>query len=158
MSTTGQPPAGFGKGVNDYYNFYVYVTDLKASAFLAANLAAVVLALRVHPAWWFPADVRWLSLAAFGVSTFFCAWTVFPRLHKGHMGVVFWEDVRLFPSITAYRQELGALNEKGVEDEYAAQNWYVSNVLHKKNRAVRWAIGFFFVAVGLAVVSYFTLS
>lgn len=151
-----RPPAGFGKGVNDYLNDYVKVADGKATAFLAANLTAAVLALRIAPVTPFPSVCRWLALVSFGTSACFCAWTVFPQLPKGHMGVVFWEDIMFFKSAEAYRRELVSMDQAKVEEEYASQNWLVSGVVHRKFLAVRRAILFFFVAVGLAAASYLT--
>ena len=157
MAATSGPPAGFGKGVNNYLNDYVRVADAKATAFLAANLAAATLALRIAPTTWLPSACRWLSLASFATSTCFCAWTVFPRLPKGHMGVVFWEDIRFFKTAELYRQELATMDDAAVETEYACQNWIVGGVVHNKFLAVRRAIISFFVAVGLAVMSYLAL-
>lgn len=150
-------PPGFGKGVNDYLNDYVRVADAKAAAFLAANLAAATLVLRLEPTTWLPLACRWLSLASFAVSVCFCAWVVFPRLPKGRMGVVFWEDIRLFKSAALYEKELSGMDAAAVESEYAAQNWFVSGVLHCKFAAVQCAIVSFFLGVGLAVFSYLAL-
>jgi hypothetical protein len=157
MAVTNGPPSGFGKGVNDYLNDYVKLADAKATAFLAANLAAATLALRIAPESLFPLACRWLSLLSFAGSTFFCAWVVFPRLPKGHFGVVFWEDILLYESNERYRHELGSMDAAAVESEYAAQNRYVSKVVHAKLLAVRRAIILFFISVGLAVVSFLAL-
>ena len=157
MEAKKGPPAGFGKGVNSYLNDYVKVADAKATAFLAANLGAATLALRIAPITCLPSACRWLSLASFATSMCFSAWTVFPRLPKGHMGVVFWEDIQFFKSASLYEGELATMDDARVESEYAAQNWFVSAVVHWKFLAVRRAIVSFFVAVGLAVVSYLTL-
>lgn len=151
------PPAGFGKGVNTYLNDYVRVADAKAAAFLAANFAATTLALRIGPTTTLPSVCRWLALAAFAISTCFCAWTLYPRLPKGHMGVVFWEDIMCFNKKELYITELKGMDEEAVEVEYAAQNWFVSKVVHKKLLAVQRAILWFVTAVGLAVLSYLAL-
>jgi hypothetical protein len=73
------------------------------------------------------------------------------------MGVVFWEDILFFKSAELYERELTTMGDAAVESEYAAQNWFVSAVVHKKLLGVRRAIVSFFVAVGLAVVSYLAL-
>lgn len=151
------PPSGFGKSVNDYLNDYVRVADAKATAFLAANLAAATLVLRLTAVSWLPSACRWLSLASFAASTCFCAWTVFPRLPKGHMGLVFWEDIMFFKSADLYRRELASIDDAMVESEYATQNWFASAVVHKKMLAVRRAIISFLVGLGLAVASYLSL-
>ena len=63
----------------------------------------------------------------------------------------------LFKSIELYQKELATMDDEAVEAEYAAQNWYISAVVHRKLLAVRRAIVFFFVGVGLEVLSYLTL-
>jgi hypothetical protein len=151
------PPPGFGKGVNDYLNDYVKAADAKATAFLVANLSVAALVLRLKPVMVLPWAVRWVALGALAVSVFYCAWVVFPRLPKGRMGVVFWEDIRFFKSPELYEHELLNMDDAAIEAEYAAQNWFVSGVLHDKFTAVRRAIVSFFVGIGLAILAYLTL-
>jgi hypothetical protein len=157
MTEPNKPPAGFGKGVNGYLNDYVKVADAKATAFLAANLAAATLVLRLEPAIWLPLWCRGLSLVSLGASACFCAWVVFPRLPSGRMGVVFWEDIRRFKSAELYERELQTMDDMAVESEYASQNWFVSSVVHDKFAAVQRAIVLFFAGVALAVLGYLTL-
>jgi hypothetical protein len=152
------PPTGFGRGVNDYLNYYVTVADAKATAFLAGNLTAVTLLLTLDPKTPISSAFRWLSFVSFVVSTGFCAWAIFPRLPSGRLGAVFWEDIQFFKKVDEYENQLSKLDEPAVEVEYAHQNWHVSAVVHKKFRAVQWAILFFFAAVGLGLSSYLTLS
>jgi hypothetical protein len=73
------------------------------------------------------------------------------------MGVVFWEDILFFKSADLYRRELANMDDAAVESEYAAQNWFVSAVVHRKLLAVRRAIISFFIAVGLGIAAYLTL-
>ena len=40
-SSSDKPPKGFGKGINDYLNHYVTVSDAKAAAFLALNFIEI---------------------------------------------------------------------------------------------------------------------
>lgn len=41
-------PRGFGKGVNDYLNHYVTVSDAKAAAFLALNVVVIQFLMKDH--------------------------------------------------------------------------------------------------------------
>lgn len=149
--TAHQPPLGFGRGVNDYLNHYVVVADAKAAAVLAANLALGV-ALLDHkpvtgPVWVFGAAFVMLVL-----SSVLCLLIVFPRLPAGGDGPIFWEDIRSRGSLAVYRSQLRSLDENDVEWAYAAQNWYVSQLLHKKYRLAQWGIVTFALAVALCAV------
>jgi Pycsar effector protein len=151
---TMKPPSGFGEQVNAYLNDYVRVADAKAAAFLAANLGVSTLVLTLDPGAGLGQLLHWLSLTSFAVSVTLCAWVVFPRLPKGRMGVVFWEDIRKFQSPSLYETELQKMDAQAVESEYAAQNWFVSRVLHDKFVAIQRAVWSFLVAIACAALSY----
>ncbi len=143
-----RPPLGFGKGVNDYLNQYVVIADAKAAAVLAANLALGVALLDQKPA----SGPAWIFAAAFSMlvlSSVICLLAVFPRLPAGGDGPIFWEDIRKRGSLAVYRSQLRSLDENDVERAYAAQNWYVSQLLHKKYRLAQWGIATFALAVAL---------
>ncbi len=146
-----QPPLGFGKGVNDYLNQYVVIADAKAAAVLAANLALGVALLDHKPV----TGPMWVFAAAFAMlvlSSAICLFVVFPRLPAGGDGPIFWEDIRSRGSLAVYRSQLRSLDENDVERAYAAQNWYVSQLLHKKYRLAQWGIVTFALAVALCAL------
>jgi hypothetical protein len=156
-SATPRPPTGFGKGVNSYLNEYVRVADAKAAAFLAATLTVAGLTLRLKPEGSLSQTARWLSLAALAYGMFECGRVLFPRLPRGRMGLIFWEDIRVRTSASLYEEDLKGLDDAAVESEYAAQNWFVSKLLHTKFAAVQRSIIAFFVGAALAILCYLTL-
>lgn len=145
------PPAGFGKGVNDYLNLYVTVSDGKAAVLLAANVAligGILIDGKVADA--DGTGLLGASVVAFSASAVLCASVIYPRLPSGHTGLIFWEDIRNRTKRTDYVHEIRDLDDAGVESEYASQNWHVSSVLHDKMRIIQYAIKFF--AAGIALV------
>jgi hypothetical protein len=150
-SPSAGPPKDFGRGVNDYLNHYVTVADGKAAALLAADVGlAVVIAGQTT----FPTSiVLRVAMAIFAVSAVFCATVVFPRLPSGRTGLIFWEDIRRRASVSDYQRDLMEATEEIVEREYAAQNWYVSRVLHTKHRRLQLATVMFVAALLAAAIS-----
>lgn len=139
------PPPGFGKGVNDYLNHYVTVSDAKAAAFLALNFVMIQFLVKDHfkMAWNFP--YHWLALGFLCLSVLVASLVIFPRLPRGSKGLIFWEDIRERRNPEQYSNELTGLQANLVEREYAHQNYYVSKVLHKKMRLIQWTISLFLV-------------
>jgi len=150
-----RPPAGFGKGVNDYLNHYVTLTDSKAGALLAAAVA--VGALLLSDGWHALTDEGKLARAAalllLAAASACAASVIFPRLPSGRRGVVFWEDIRSHSELADYVQAVGELDDTGVELEYAAQNYFVSDVVHRKMSTTRVAIGLFLAGIGAAAIA-----
>jgi hypothetical protein len=151
MSDERPAATGFGKGVNDYLNTYIALADAKAAGFLAAGLtvgaAVLEIAATTQPA----AALRWLSIIVLSVSIAANAFVIVPRLPSGRRGLVFWEDIRTRSAFDDYQREAGQLTEADVEAEYAAQNYFVSEVVHRKHYWVRWGIFSFLMGVGFAV-------
>ena len=128
-----RPPAGFGKGVNDYLNHYITLTDTKAGALLATSVAmgALLLSEDWQTLTTLGKYARGAALALLAIAAGFSAWVVYPRLPSGRRGVVFWEDMS-HPDLDAYAAAVQQLDEGAVELEYAAQNYFVSSVVHRK--------------------------
>lgn len=153
-----EPSAGFGKGINDYYNHYITLTDGKAGAVMA--VAVAVSAALLDDGWntvtGAAACLRYSALALLGAAVCAGAWTIYPRLPSGRRGLIFWEDVRSHRSLDEYRDAVAALSEEQVEVEYAAQNYAVSSVVHRKMAATRMAVWLFVggvLAAGLAALA-----
>lgn len=149
------PPAGFGAAVNDYFNHYISVADTKAAGFMAAALTVGAAAVGLHPAT--PAGhlLQWASVALLGGAGTAGAFAIFPRLPSAHhKGLIFWEDVRNWPSAGDYQRALSEATEQDVEFEYAAQNHVVSGVLHRKHVWVRCTIALFMLGTAAALVAY----
>lgn len=80
---------------------------------------------------------------------------IFPRLPRAsNRGLIFWEEVRIWPSATEYQRALAQTSAQEIEFEYAAQNYVVSGVLHRKHVWVRWSISLFMAGTGSAALSY----
>jgi hypothetical protein len=148
------PPLGFNKGVNDYLNHYVMVADAKASACLAAALAAAVIVAQVSYSSCLTRILLTTSLAAFAAGGLACGVVIFPRLPSGKRGVIFWEEIRSFASFDKYHSELAALTDKGISEAYARQNYLVSDVLHEKHLWLRRGIVLFGVGVAVSLLTY----
>jgi Family of unknown function (DUF5706) len=151
------PPRTFSKDVNDYLNHYVTLADAKAAGFLAATLSlgAAVVKLGPSNAFW-PALAWWPALATLCVSLALNCVVIFPRLPSGRRGVIFWEDILTRPSSLEYAEEVAALTAADIEREYAAQNYFVSDVVHRKHRLVRFGISTFVVGAAFSAISYLT--
>jgi len=147
---------GFGKDVNDYLNAFVALADAKAAGFLAAGLTVGAAVLEIATTTAVASFFRWVSIATLAASVGANASVIFPRLPSGRRGLVFWEDIRSRRDLDDYIREATGLTEPQVEAEYAAQNYFVSDIVHRKHVWVRRGIGLFLVGVGSAVVAYLT--
>ena len=147
------PPHGFGKGVNDYLNHYINVADAKAGATVAADLTLATLLLSNLPTGGWRLCLGWLAIALFVVSAILGGLVVFPRRPSGRNGVIFWEDIFTRQSASDYLNDLKPLDANAVEEAYATQNWYVSQVLHSKYSLMQFCIGFFIAGIVPAAIS-----
>lgn len=148
------PARGFSKGVNEYLTVSVALADAKATAFLAAALTigAVVVNTRNVPG---TAVVpRLLALAALAGCVATNAFVIIPRLPSGRRGLIFWEDIRSRTDADAYTQAVVHLTHAQAEVEYAAQNYFISDVLHRKHLWVRRGIVLFLLGAGFTAVAY----
>lgn len=144
----------FGKDVNSYYNQYVTLADAKAGAFIAATLTVGAAVIKQHPTPISAVLLRWAAIMVLGGALGACAHVIFPRLPSGRRGLVFWEDVRTFKDHEEYQRQVAGLEDGDIEMEYAAQNYFVADVVHRKHYWVRWGIGLFLAGTGLAVASF----
>ena len=138
-------PKGFGKGVNDYLNHYVTVSDAKAATFLALNVVVIQFLVKDHFRISWGINFHWAALGFLSLSIFAAATVLFPRLPRGGKGLIFWEDIRERKNPIQYEKELADLTGNRIEQEYAHQNYYVSLVLHNKMRLIRWEIILFLI-------------
>jgi hypothetical protein len=146
-------PAGFGKGVNDYYNNNISLTDAKAGAILAVNFILLGGLINIdicHCS----AISCYLSAISTFISIFFCVIVIYPRLPKAEKGLIFWENLKSYNSIYDYLNDIRQLDISKVEEEYAKQNWYVSKILSLKNYYTRIAIVSFCISLILLVITY----
>lgn len=134
-----------GKGINDYLNHYVLVADGKAAALAAGSLVLVGLALSSEAGSSEPI-LRLMGTILAGLSTMLAGTVLYPRTPHSGNGHIFWADIRSFDSAESYWKSLNQLDDEAVGREYARQNYFVSEVLLKKNVMVRRTI----IVLGLA--------
>lgn len=84
------------------------------------------------------------------ISIIYCLTVLYPRLPRAQKGLIFWENVKCYKSLSEYIKDVSKLDTDEIEKEYAKQNWYVSKVLSKKNKHVRIAITFFAISLILS--------
>ena len=143
-----QGDGGLGKGINDYLNHYILVADGKAAALAAGSLVLVGLALSSEAKDAEPI-LRSIGTILAGLSAVLAGAVLYPRTPHSGNGHIFWADIRSFDSAESYWKSLHQLDDDAVGREYARQNYFVSEVLLKKNTMVRWTI----IVLGLACLS-----
>ncbi len=151
---TKGPQAGFGKGVNDYLNHFVTVSDAKAAAFLTLDFVIIQFIAKEHfrPVWGM--NFHWGALGFLSLSILCAALVIFPRLPHGENGLIFWEDIRQFKNPEKYSMKISEMDIGAIEAQYAHQNFHVGSLLHKKMRWVQWTISLFLIG---ALFSLLTL-
>jgi len=140
-----QSDLGLGKGINDYLNHYILVADGKAAAVAAASLVLIGLASSSEANSAEPV-LRLVGTLLAGVSAAFAGSVMYPRTPHSGNGHIFWADIRSFDTAESYWKSLRQLDAEAIGREYARQNYFVSQVLLKKNAMVRKSI----VLLGLA--------
>ncbi len=132
-----KPPPGFGHSINEYLNHYITVADAKAAGVITVDLALAGYLLSKVPTITWPLIFHWIALSLLLVSGLVAIHTLIPRTPKVGSSLIFWEDIRTRTTMDAYLQELAHVDEAEVERQYAAQNYFVSDVLSKKYVLVR---------------------
>lgn len=126
------PPDGFGKGVNEYLNNYIRNADAKAGILVAADLTIGAYLLANQPSDFWACALSWLAIALFAISAVLGRFVVYPRTPSSGIDLIFWEDILSRDDVATYQRDLRSLDSRKVEEEYAAQNFYVSEVLHQR--------------------------
>lgn len=151
VTTNDGPPAGFGKGVNDYLNYYVTVADAKSIALMGVNITLSGLLVSNRPTALLPLALIWAAAICFVISALISAYELYPRLPTEGKGTIFWEDILTRATASAYQTDIRQLNEHQVEYEYALQNYFVSKVLRKKYQSIRRCIILFVIGIAIAL-------
>lgn len=147
--------AGFSKDINDYLHSQVALADAKAAGILAAALtigAAIVHELT--PVGALATGFWWLSIAALGSSVGVTAYVIFPRLPSGRRGLIFFEDIPHQRAVDVYVRESAAISDADVEKEFAAQNYFISGVVHDKYWWVQRGIVLFVIGVAAGLIAF----
>ena len=130
------------KGVNDVLNYYIQVTDTKASIFIAGSVAAASFLLMKFPAGTGPQVLYVVAAGSLGAALVLATLVVMPRLPVfGGKGSVFWGDIAGCSSAVDYRDRFGQTASAGLlDEEYCVLNFYTARILGRKIRILRAAI------------------
>ena len=130
------------KGVNDVLNYYIQVTDTKASIFIAGSVAAASFLLMKFPVGFGPRALYFLAASSLGTTLVLATLVVLPRLPaRSGTGSVFWGDIAGCTDSTNYRDRFGKTASSGLlDEEYSVLNFHTARILEKKIRILRAAI------------------
>jgi hypothetical protein len=144
------------KGVNDVLNYYIQVTDTKASIFIAGSVAAATFLLMKFPTGMTARALYCSSAVCLGVSLVLATVVILPRLPtRSGAGSVFWGDIAGCGNSADYRDRFGATATAGLlDEEYSVLNFHTARILEKKIRILRVAILCFLAGVLTALPNY----
>lgn len=137
------------KGVNDVLNYYIQVSDAKASIFIAGSVAAATFLLMKFPTGAAARTLYFSAAACLGVTLVLATLVILPRLPtRTGAGSVFWGDIAGCASPGEYRDRFGATALAGLlDEEYSILNFHTARILQKKIRILRVAIICFLAGV-----------
>lgn len=144
------------KGVNDLLNYYIQVTDTKASIFIAGSVAAASFTLMG-----FPKQISLQILYVLGAG-FLCAslilatLVILPRIPPTRdKGSIFWGDIAGCGSVVEYTRRFGDAAKAGLlDEEYTELNFHTARILQAKLGLLRLAILSFLFGVLMAVAQH----
>jgi hypothetical protein len=141
------------KGVNDVLNYYIQVTDTKASIFIAGSVAAASFLLMHFPSSLGARVLYFASAGCLGIALVLATLVVLPRLPaRSGTGSVFWGDISNCASPMEYRDRFAHTASSGLlDEEYSLLNFYTARILDKKIRILRGAILCFLTGILIAL-------
>ena len=141
------------KGVNDVLNYYIQLTDTKASIFIAGSVAAASFLLMHFPDGRVARLLYFTSASALGMALVLATWVILPRRPaRTGRGSVFWGDIAECADAEVYRSRFGEAAASGVlDDDYCLLNHQTARILDRKVRILRGAILLFLAGVLLAI-------
>jgi hypothetical protein len=130
------------KGVNDVLNYYIQVTDTKASIFIAGSVASASFLLMKFPDAWSARTLYVSSAICLGISLVLGTLVVLPRLPaRSGTGSVFWGDIAACATPAEYRDRFGTTASCGfLDEEYSLLNFHTARILARKIRILRISI------------------
>jgi hypothetical protein len=150
------PAAGFSKGVNDALVAASTLVHFKAAGLLGFALTLSGLVISHRPAGGAAAAFHLGGVLALISSACFAGAVIFPLKNTRKGGFIFWGDIVMHDSATAYARELEKLgSQEDVEREYSYTNYRLSGVLDAKYGLIRWAISLLLAGAVLAGVARF---
>jgi hypothetical protein len=144
------------KGVNDVLNYYVQVTDTKASIFIAGSVASASFLLINFPHDWWLRALYVTAAVCLGAALILATLVILPRLPlRTASGSVFWGDIAGCTDPADYRDRFARTATVGLlDDEYSTLNFHTARILRRKIRILRAAIICFLVGVLAALPQY----
>ncbi|MFN0128097.1 MAG: Pycsar system effector family protein [Verrucomicrobiales bacterium] len=137
------------KGVNDVLNYYIQVTDTKASIFIAGSVASASFLLTKFPEGLGARLLYSAAASSLGAALVLATLVVLPRLPVcSSSGSVFWGDIAGCSSPCEYRDRFAKTASAGLlDEEYSILNFYTARILDKKIRVLRRSILCFLTGV-----------
>lgn len=144
------------KGVNDVLNYYIQVTDTKASIFIAGSVAAASFLLTKFPDTMVARALYFIGAGGLGMGLVLATFVVLPRLPaRSGCGSVFWGDIAGCGDASEYCGRFGKSAGAGLlDEEYSALNYHTARILRQKIRVLRGAILCFLGGVIAALAQY----
>ena len=146
-------PEGFSKGINDYLNLYILAADAKIFAILAAALVIAGILLSIKPNGTLPFAFNIFAVISLVSTVLTGIFVIYPRLPSQGDSVVFWEDIVRRKNLHEYRDDVKTIDEERAEQAYVTQNYYASQVLHRKYQYTRVCLILFVIGLVLGFVS-----
>ena len=142
--------------VNDVLNYYIQVTDTKASIFIAGSVTPASFLLVKIPHALAPQVFYFLSAFCLGTSLVLATLVVLPRLPVvSGTGSVFWGDIAACSNPFEYRDRFGSTALGGLlDEEYSILNFYTARIPGRKIRILRISILCFLTGVLIALPNY----
>jgi len=129
---TSNPPAGFGKDVNDYLLRHVTLADAKAGATSSIDFAVSGLLIASLPDSGVARFFALLAALLLILSLLSGIAVIFPRTAVNPQGIIYWEGILGHKSLDAYLSVISTSDAARIEREYAEQNWSISQLLVSK--------------------------
>jgi hypothetical protein len=144
------------KGVNDVLNYYIQVTDTKASIFIAGSVASASFLLMNFPQEWWLRALYVIAAICLGAALIFATLVILPRLPaRTSCGSVFWGDIAGCDNPADYRDRFARTANVGLlDEEYSALNFHTARILRRKILILRAAIICFLIGVLAAIPQY----
>jgi hypothetical protein len=148
------PPVGFGKNVNDFLLHHVSLADAKASFAISVDFAVSGILLARIPDDGFTKFVTFVAVGLLVISLICGIVVVFPRTSTRPSGLIFWEAIRELKSFDDYLGQVRKLDADSVEQQYAEQNWHISELLETKFQWTQYSMMSLLAGMLIALLSF----
>lgn len=145
---------GFGSGVHQYLNQLLVLIYSKTTTLLAASMVLISLLLSTRTSIKIDLDAFYIgSVFFFAIAAITSTIVLFPRMRHGDSGgLIFWRPILAQGSPEQYYKSIQFLTKEMIEEEYAKDNYHLSQTIELKDRLLRCAITFFILGLVCAVI------